>query len=46
MRPGDEIIVPEDLRGSCNVVTSMWSVEGKPFVILKFKLQLKIRVEL
>ena len=29
MGPGDEIIVPGDLECSCNMVSSIWSVEGK-----------------
>ena len=29
MGPGDEIIVPGDLECSCNMVSSIWSVERK-----------------
>ena len=31
MRPGDEMIVPMDLEGSCNVFPFIWSVEGKSY---------------
>ena len=29
MGPGDEMIVPGDLEDSCNMVSSIWSVERK-----------------
>jgi len=29
MGPGDEMIVPRDLEGFCNLVSFIWSVEGK-----------------
>ena len=31
MGPGDEIIVPGDLECSCNMVSSIWSVERKTY---------------
>ena len=31
MGPGDEIIVPGDLECSCNMVSSIWSFEGKTY---------------
>ena len=42
---GGEMIVLRDLEGSCNVVTFIWSVEGKAFVTIEFELQLKYRVQ-
>jgi len=29
--PGDEMIVPGDIEGSSNMVSSSWSVEGKAY---------------
>ena len=31
MGPGDEMIVPGDLEGSYNIISSIWSVEGKVY---------------
>ena len=31
MGPGDEIIVPGDLECSCNMVSSIWSIERKTY---------------
>ena len=35
--PGDEIMVPGDQEGFCNIVSSIWSFKGRhidPFVII------------
>ena len=45
MEPGNEMIVPGDLESFCNVITSMWSVEGNIFVTIEVELQLKTEVE-
>ena len=34
MRSGDEMIVPGDVEGSCNMVISIWSVERKTMIHL------------
>ena len=32
MRSGDGMIVPGDLEGSCNIVSYIWSFEGKAYI--------------
>ena len=52
MGPGDEIIVPGDLECSCNMVSSIWSVERKTYrsmctfevtVIVTVKVTVKVK---
>ena len=31
MEPGDEMIIPGVLEGSCNIVSYIWSVEGETY---------------
>ena len=41
MGPGDEMIVSGDMESSCNMVSSIWTVEEKiyMFVIIEVELQ-------
>ena len=42
---GDEMIVPGDETGSDNVVTTMWYVKYKTFMVIEVELHLTSRVE-
>ena len=47
MGPEDENIVPEDLEGSCNMVSYIWSFEGKTYCSIYYNLILvTVKVEL